>query len=141
MQKLKRVGFWSRFWAYILDEIFLAIVIGLITGAVMAAGIVTTTQGAEPYYIAGFSVMTIAITLFYFTAMEGKRGQTLGKMAIGIIVLSERGKKITYGQAFLRRIGLLIPFFNIIDALCILRRSRQRIFDNAARTIVVEVEE
>ncbi|MEM7814830.1 MAG: RDD family protein [Candidatus Aenigmatarchaeota archaeon] len=139
MKKLIRVGFWRRFWAHMLDWLFLNIVVLIalvVSSMLLGAAYIDETPDT---FVALLYIGGTALTLLYFTFMEGRRGQTLGKMAAGIIVVGEDGRKISYGQALLRRIGLLIPFFNIIDALCILRQSKQRIFDNVARTIVVEV--
>lgn len=65
-------------------------------------------------------------------------GQSLGKRALGIAVIDERTTKpCTYSQSFLRNLSLLL--LGIIDWLCILGRTRQRLGDMAARTRVVRL--
>ena len=69
-------------------------------------------------------------------------GQTVGKRAMGIRVVSERGVPISGAQAILRNLvgtvdGLIPFFFQIALASMILTRKFQRLGDLAAGTMVV----
>jgi hypothetical protein len=69
-------------------------------------------------------------------------GQTLGKRALGIRVVSERGVPITGAQAVLRNLvgavdGLLPFFFMLGLASMVITRRFQRLGDLAAGTMVV----
>ena len=85
----------------------------------------------------GCAITAVGIILLYFPILEGRFGQTLGKMLLGLRVLREDGLPINYKEAFLRRISY---YFEVlpVDALFIpFTSKRQRAFDIVARTIVV----
>ena len=85
----------------------------------------------------GCAITAVGIILLYFPILEGRFGQTLGKMLLGLRVLREDGLPINYKEAFLRRISY---YFEVlpVDALFIpFTAKRQRAFDIVARTIVV----
>jgi uncharacterized RDD family membrane protein YckC len=86
-----RAGFWRRAGAAVLDGIALAVVSGILEAALKAAGF----------------GLALLLSIAYFTTLEGgTRGQTLGKMALGIRVISfESGGPIGYPRAFIRWIG------------------------------------
>lgn len=91
-----RAGFWRRFVAAFLDGIILGVVGGIL-GAVLSSNDDAAT-------IAG-----LVLGIAYYTYFEGSTGQTLGKKALGIRVVSlEGGGSIGYGRAFIRYIGRIV---------------------------------
>lgn len=83
----------------------------------------------------------VAGPLVYYVLFEGIRGQTVGKILTGVVVVSAEGKPCTFGQATVRN------FFRIIDGLllyvvgllCILVTTEgQRVGDLIAGTYVVK---
>jgi uncharacterized RDD family membrane protein YckC len=95
-----RAGFWRRFAAAFIDGVILAIVNVILSVALKGAG----------------NVLALVVTIVYFTYFEGsRRGQTPGKSALGIRVISFDGSgSIGYGRAFIRWIGRYvsaIPIF------------------------------
>ena len=79
----------------------------------------------------------------YYALMEAlNKGQTLGKLALGIRVVNQQGDILTFSQTILRGILLLIDLllsFGVVGCLFITAtRNRQRIGDLAAATLVVE---
>jgi uncharacterized RDD family membrane protein YckC len=89
-----RAGFWRRFGASLIDGIILGVVNGALTAGLKATG-----------YALG-----LLISLAYYTYMEGRpEGQTLGKMALGIRVISlADGAAIGFGRAAVRWIGRFV---------------------------------
>ena len=86
-----RAGFWRRWAAYVLDTL-VAVVIFLILYLVLkGAGI----------------VIGLVLLIAYFIVLEGgETGQTLGKKAMGIRVVSlSDGGPIGYGRATIRFFG------------------------------------
>ena len=68
---------------------------------------------AIPLYIVAFLLGFILLSLFYFTFFHAWFGQTLGKMIIGIKVVSENNMAPSASMAFLRWTGYmlsLLPF-------------------------------
>lgn len=78
----------------------------------------------------------------YFTILEGSFGATLGKMVVGVRVVTLDGEKISYGQAIVRRIGDFLDIYCTCGLLGIIliksSRNNQRLADRWARTIVVK---
>lgn len=90
-------AFFRRLGALIIDNLILgAISQGLVM--VMGGGGGSPDPGA-----AGVLVGTVlGIRLAYFVMMTALTGQTLGKMALGLIVVGEDGEKAGFGAVLLR---------------------------------------
>jgi uncharacterized RDD family membrane protein YckC len=95
-----RAGFWRRFAAAFLDWIILAVIGGILTVVLKGVG----------------NVLGLVVTIAYFTYFEGGlRGQTPGKSALGIRVISFDGSgPIGYGRAFIRWIGRYVSAIVIL---------------------------
>ncbi len=68
-------------------------------------------------------------------------GQSIGKKLMNIKVIREdTGASIVgdYGAAIIRQVSLVIPFFNIVDALMVFSSDKKRFGDKWAKTIVVK---
>ncbi|QHV94760.1 RDD family protein [Spirosoma endbachense] len=68
-------------------------------------------------------------------------GQSIGKKLMGIKVIKEdTGASLLgdYGTAITRQVSLLIPFFNLVDALMVFGDEGKRFGDKWAKTIVVK---
>jgi len=92
--------------------------------------------------ITTISLMISIIALLYFTLLEYKFQQTLGKMIARIYVVSEN-KKLLFWQCLVRNLFLLpfIPFILlwIIDPIYIIfTKENKRFSDMIAKTNVVE---
>jgi uncharacterized RDD family membrane protein YckC len=93
-------GFWIRVVAYIIDGILVGIVETILMSALGAT--------------AGQSLGGV-ISIAYFIGMWGTTGQTIGMMPFGLrIVRNADGGKITWGNAILRFIGLIVAFACIL---------------------------
>ncbi len=79
----------------------------------------------------------------YYALMEAlNKGQTLGKLVLGIRVINEQGNILTLSQTILRGVLLFIDLLLSIGVIgCLFisaSRKRQRLGDLAAATLVVE---
>lgn len=114
-------GFWRRFFAYLIDKVLLSVIGGIILipfiamiglgalanqdyDASSSIGLVIALLGA--YLMA--VVVIFVIDWLYFALMESRKGATLGKMALGIVVTDMNGNMITFGRATGRYFGKLI---------------------------------
>ncbi len=122
-----RAGFWRRFAAALIDVIILGIVVVILAVLLKGVG----------------EALGILITIAYYTYFEGgPRGQTPGKSALGIRVISfDTGGPIGYGRAFIRYIGSLVSSLVIyIGYLWMLwDREKQCWHDKFAGAVVVPV--
>lgn len=70
-------------------------------------------------------------------------GQSIGKRLMKIKVINaETGEEITenYGAGVIRVLSLIIPIFNIVDAVMVLNTDRLRFGDKWAKTKVIKLE-
>jgi len=81
-------GFWRRVAAALLDGLILSVPTAIIGAAAGAnqfnAGV---SYGYSPGVSALVNLLNTAIGVAYYAGLEGTRGQTLGKMALGIKVI------------------------------------------------------
>jgi uncharacterized RDD family membrane protein YckC len=123
-----RAGFWRRFGALIIDGIVLAIPSGIL-------------YAIDP--ILSNTIGTLIGILYYVILEGGQKGQTVGKMALGIRVYDLRqGGPIGYGRAVIRYFGRIlssIPLF-LGYFWMIWDKEKQCWHDKLAGSVVVPVD-
>jgi len=124
-----RSSFGRRVVAYLLDGVILGVVYGIV--AVIFSQ--SVGSGAE-----------LVVGALYFTFLDGgPRGQTVGKMALGIRVIDFReGGSIGYGRGVVRWLGLIISAIPCgLGFLWMLwDKEKQCWQDKLANSVVVPVE-
>ena len=136
-----------RFVAQLVDVIILAIIF-LILGF-SGAGTITidasTAQVSISPFFGALILIDVIIAFLYFTLLEGRNGQTVGKMIVKIKVAKKRDySPITYSEAAVRTISRiidLIPFFvpYLLGAVLIWASEyKQRLGDRVANTVIIE---
>lgn len=130
-------GPFRRAGAYLLD---LALISGLTIASILGASILSLGSGAG----LGLALALIFIIRFGYGALceAFLNGQTPGKRALGIRVVSVEGVPVTGAQAFLRNLlwcfDGLIPFAYLPAIISMtLTRRFQRLGDLAAGTMVI----
>jgi uncharacterized RDD family membrane protein YckC len=121
----------KRIGAYLIDTFILYIVnfgIGIGLGIALAATHHTSAAGCSG------AIMGIVVTVVYDALFTAARGQSPGKMAVGIMVVSEDGTRVTTGQAWGRAFAKLIPFAVLV---AFFNEERKGIHDSLAHTRVV----
>ena len=147
---------WQRAVALIIDSVVIAVPAGIVIAlAGFSIGKFTTTDSfgnqtlssdAVRHFALG-ALIAFGIGIAYRTILEGSaRGQTVGKMAMGIAVKDlDSGGSIGYGRAFGRWligyilwVALYIP--GIVDLLFPLwDPKKQTLHDKAVRSVVLQV--
>jgi uncharacterized RDD family membrane protein YckC len=121
---------WRRVVAVIIDIVLIGIVTSAIGG--VFAQVRLGTVG---------SLIGLVISFGYYIYLEGTYGQTIGKMALDIVVVTEDGQHIDYRPAAIRTILRIIdalPVFYLVGFVLVLVTDRkQRLGDMLADTIVV----
>ncbi|MEC0182954.1 RDD family protein [Paenibacillus peoriae] len=151
-------GFWKRFFAYLLDYVVvyvgtmiivvLTTLLGTLTSLIPALGStlypsVYTFHVAQLFY--GLGTISRLFVLFsigwlYYAVMESSKFRgTVGKLALGIIVVDEHNEKITFGRASARYWSRIITFFTIFVGyiMAAFTAKKQALHDKIARTYVV----
>jgi len=144
-----------RFFAYVIDTAILTagfIVFMFAAGWVHVANVTVTSQSGQQvtvpqvFYAGGLptgfkaTVLGLAVTLAYFSVMEWMAGWTIGKMLLGLRVVSLDGEELTILQAVVRNLLRIVDaFFGCLVALISMLTSdcRQRVGDRAAGSIVI----
>jgi len=143
-------GVGIRFVAFLIDAIILGIISSILTVPFAAsafsydASTGAVTIGAAYYAMIG---LTFVIELLYFTLLLGLYGKSVGMMLVKIKVVKEAdSSKISYGDAFVRTILLLIdgiPYIvpYLLGAILIWTSDKkQRLGDRVAHTVVVKAQ-
>ena len=120
----------KRSIAFLIDLVGLAVVLGITTNIAFLTW--------EPL---GFLILALDVVLpfAYFIYFEAEYGQTIGKMLMDIVVVSEDDGSISYKEATVRT--LLRPFDTLGLVAIYVTDRKQRIGDLAADTVVVKTKE
>ena len=137
-----------RTGAFLLDALLVGAVFGVFAGLVAALAFVVATDPTSSLGIDAAVLLLQSLTLVaglaYFVYTEGTSGQTLGKRAFGLVVVSKDGGPIDTGDALIRNVFRVVdalPAFFLLGAAVILVTERgQRVGDLVVETVVVETE-
>jgi uncharacterized RDD family membrane protein YckC len=119
-----------RIWAYLLDSVILYI-LTFAMGALMGLAI---RAGASPALGCVNILLSLVVTISYDAVLVASTGQTIGKMALKIKVVTETGANVTTSQAWGRAAAKLIPFAQFV---ALFNNERKGIHDMLAHTRVV----
>jgi uncharacterized RDD family membrane protein YckC len=130
-------GFGDRLFAYIIDYFVVAIPSGILSfvlGLATAGGSDGAAFGAGGLYL-----IVLLASILYQPLMEGSRYRaTIGKMALRLQVVNDRGGRISMGQAFARFfariLSAILLFFGFLMVLWDDRK--QGLHDRIANTYV-----
>lgn len=147
------VSIWKRGFAFLIDLLIVEIIVNLTFSKYIEKNLGSDMNIIEMYkYLnanydiySGFllimSIITALIALIYFTLMEWKLNQSLGKMMLNIKVIPN---KLKFWQAFLRNLPkslFLVNYTSFVFLFDILYLSftKQRFFDKIAGTSLIKI--
>lgn len=132
-------GFWTRFGAFIVDTILLAVA-GSVIGFII--GLFVGTSGTDPEVGRTFALLVgIAAGIAYYVGMESSvRQATFGKMAVGIKVTDMQGNRITPGKAAVRYFSKILSGIILLIGyiMAAFTARKQALHDIIAGTLVVK---
>jgi uncharacterized RDD family membrane protein YckC len=143
--ELASVG--RRFGAMWIDSVVFACIAGG-SAALVIPALARASQTAGPNAEPPAALMMVMIVAFvglvvvYEGLMLQTRGQTLGKMALGIKVVTPEGKDIGAGQAWGRAVmrQVFFSYLSLIDILpALFTKQRTCLHDMIAKTRVIRV--
>lgn len=129
----------TRFWAWLFDLVIISFIAAIINRFIPTGGYAARIFG--DYFMVDFMFAGI-IGLAYFACMTRYFGQTLGKMLLGIRVISVDGSPLTWNTVLFREIigrtvsqflGLYLGYF-----FAFFTEKRQSLHDVIADTYVVK---
>lgn len=115
---------WMRFAARLIDSILISFVMSLVFIPLFIGSIFDSVDSGSGLFMGGFSVgqilaslLSTAIMIGYFVFLESSRGQTLGKMLLGIKVVGPTGANPETEESIRRNIWLAISLIPIIGGI------------------------
>ena len=135
-------GFWLRVVAYIIDTFVLSVAGGILGGVLGVGAAFTGNAGDKAALTGGSYAVGVLISWLYFALMESsERGATLGKMAVGLRVVTEQGQRLSFANATGRYFAKFISAIILgIGFLMVAFTDRKRgLHDMIANTLVVKV--
>jgi uncharacterized RDD family membrane protein YckC len=132
-------GLGSRFMAHAVDVLLLAVVFVVLSILSIFLG---TLLGDGNLAVLIWLLVSFLLFVFYFPILEGLwNGQTLGKRALRIRVLGDRGEPVTVTQVAIRNLIRLVDFLPVLYGVGIItlfvQGGSKRLGDFAAGTVVV----
>lgn len=123
-----------RIAAFLVDAVSMSII--LVLPASIVSYILAWVGGAVKA-IAIVWMAALALLLFGILLRDGFRGRSLGKQMLGLRLVTPRGDGCGYGRSIVRNLPLIIPPWNLIEALLVIT-GRLRTGDRIAHTAVTE---
>ena len=131
MDGISRASWRGRFWAWLIDV--------LLMGILWSSLMTISTIGASS--AGGLGILSTMLFI-YWTALEGYRGQSLGKMLLNIEVVRPAGEKIGFQDSAMESLGkaFLLPLDCLVGWI-VYKGSGQRAFNRFSDTVVAEANE
>jgi uncharacterized RDD family membrane protein YckC len=128
MDGISRASWRDRLWAWLIDV--------LLMGILWSNLMTISTIGASS--AEGLGILATMLFI-YWTALEGYRGQSLGKMLLNIVVVGPVGEKIGFRDSALESFGkaFLLPL-DCLAGWIVYKGSGQRAFNRFSDTVVAE---
>ncbi|GEN82208.1 hypothetical protein SLU01_05200 [Sporosarcina luteola] len=134
----KFAGFWTRFWAYLIDLLMVSAVSGIIIKPIFR---ILDIKISNPSFLlfSPYKVTILIVFLAYFALMTKIFSQTVGKMILGIKVVQKNEGKLTWGTVLFREvIGRFISkLLTIPYLLVIFMPKKEAVHDLFADTYVI----
>jgi uncharacterized RDD family membrane protein YckC len=131
MDGISRASWRDRFWAWLIDVLLM----GILWSNLMTISTISASS-AE-----GLGILATMLFI-YWTALEGYRGQSLGKMLLNTVVVGSVGEKIGFRDSALESFGkaFLLPL-DCLAGWIVYKGSGQRAFNSFSDTVVAEANE
>jgi len=144
---LPKGGFWLRSVAFLADVglvVALTVAGGILVGmAVQIGGVFSSAPQADLDWLEWMAtrLFSAVIDVCYFTLFVGWRGQTPGKMLLGLKIIRISGEEVGYARALLRWFGqgLGLLLFGLGFLMVAFSRRKQGLHDKLAGTYVIRL--
>jgi uncharacterized RDD family membrane protein YckC len=127
---------WRRFWAHVIDNILLAAVLIPLVFAMQSPSDAAVGRGSNM-----FLLVAMGIEWAYYTLMECSPYQaTLGKMALGLMVVDTQGQRLSFWRAGAREAGKWVSQYTCLIGylMAMFNDKSQTLHDLIGGTVVVE---
>ena len=140
-KKPRYVGFWRRFFAFIIDNIT-RLVLGLIVaGILFVPGMITDIEIVNGIFMGLGAVAFLIIYFGYYPYCDVKYGAPFGKQFLGIVVVDKNLKYLNWEKALLREVlgrDIIDRITSqLLNLLIIVDPEKQAVHDKIAGSYVV----
>lgn len=134
----KLAGFWTRFWAYLIDLIVIYAIAGLFIKPIFRV-IDIPVSNPSFLFFTPYKITILIVLLIYFTLMTKYFQQTIGKIVLGIKVVPKLGAELSWGTLVFREvIGRFISKTLVLPYLLVaFMPKKEALHDIFADTCVV----
>lgn len=146
---LNYAGFWTRYWAVLLDGVIMGVCAGLLSipFSIASSMLGNAPQGQPNVGFLALTGISQLISAFIYIAYPiyfiGKKGATPGKniLKIKVVKVDSPNEEIGYLGAFTREIvGKLLSSFLLLGYLTMPKdKNKQTWHDKIAKTVVIKV--
>ena len=141
--EMEKIGFLTRLVAYIIDGIIITVGVWIIYAIFGLGGFAAGQATSEVVFTTTHAIgliLAIVWSIGYIIVFWSVKGQTPGKMIMGIKIISTDGSPIGVGKAILRLIGYAISgiVFYLGFLWIIWDKDKQGWHDKIAGTYVVK---
>ena len=123
-----------RVAAFLVDALSLALVLMLPSSLISYA---LAWVGGSVKAISVVWAVAVCILMIGMLVRDGYRGRSLGKQLLGLRLLTPRGEGCGWGRSIVRNLPLIIPPWNLVEAVMVFA-GKARTGDRIARTTVAE---
>jgi uncharacterized RDD family membrane protein YckC len=131
-------GVGSRLLAQLVDAVVIVLV-----ETTLILGVITIDVASTVVAITVLIILGAAIPLGYYIVLEGRTGQTIGKRALRVRVVTDDGAPIGWRESLIRNLLRLIDFLPALYVVggvtAMLSKRWKRLGDHAAGTIAVRI--
>lgn len=138
---------WKRAFAYVIDVLIISVIIFLPLNQISPSKAVEAETFMDIWASINeqitvktilFGLIAAILTILYWSILEYKTSQSIGKMLMKIKVHSSQ--PLTFWQCVLRNITKFSTLFLFLDTLYMLKSGTKRYFDKLSQTEVIELE-
>jgi uncharacterized RDD family membrane protein YckC/DNA-binding HxlR family transcriptional regulator len=125
----------NRIFAFLIDFYLMFTIAVLLLLETVISQVQANTIGV----LLNLLFVSLGILWIYSTLFEGFKGQTLGKRALGLIVIRTDGMKVDYERSAIRNFGKVILPVDLVLGYMLKDPKYIRYFDKFAGTTVIEL--
>lgn len=122
-----------RIAAFLVDTLSISIL--LILPASIASYAMTLTDWPKGIQLVWWGALAVLLMAILFR--DGFRNRSIGKQLLGLRLVTPAGTGCGYGRSFIRNLPLVVPGWNLLEALLVVL-GKARTGDRIARTTVSE---
>jgi uncharacterized RDD family membrane protein YckC len=123
-----------RIAAFLVDALSISLIL-VLPAAIVSYTLAWIGGEIKAIQMVWFAALCIVIVAMLFR--DGWRGRSLGKQILGLRLITPNERPCGYIRSFIRNLGLIIPGWNLIEAILVVAGKR-RIGDKIAQTTVTE---